>query len=126
MVTVSDTPDSPEQHLAGLKALASSALERRWLDHLAAHGHVLPTTAQRPTPGIYARPDFTYDTTTVVFIDGPVHDYPNIAERDTGVRSALEDAGYLVIAFGADEGAWDATLAEYPNVFGKSRHGAGA
>jgi hypothetical protein len=99
--------------------LAGSDLERRWLDYLAARGHALPTAAQKATPGIYARPDFQYGTNVVVFIDGPVHDYPNIAERDTGIRDALEDAGYLVIAFGMDESAWPAVVATYPNVFGK-------
>lgn len=120
-VAVSDTPDTPEQHLKKLKALAGSNLERRWLDFLFERGHALPTAAQKATPGIYARPDFQYDKTTVVFIDGPVHDYPNIAERDTGIRDALENAGYLVIAFGMDESAWPAVVANYPNVFGKGR-----
>ncbi len=77
------------------------------------------TEAQRLVPGIYARPDFWYGSTTVVFIDGPVHEYPNIAERDTTIRASLDDAGYLVIAFGADEAAWDAVLDRYPSVFGK-------
>ncbi len=117
-VTVSDSPEAPAEHLATLKALAGSNLERRWLDHLAGRGHVLPTAAQKLVPGIYAQPDFWYGATTVVFIDGPVHDYPNIAERDTTVRASLEDAGYLVIAFGQDEATWDRTLAAYPSVFG--------
>ncbi len=40
-------------------------------------GYVLPTTAQRLLAAYGARPDFLYDTgtRTVVFIDGPVHDY---------------------------------------------------
>jgi hypothetical protein len=118
-VSVSGTPDTPEEHVRKLKALAGSNLERAWLDFLATRGHALPTAAQKATPGIYARPDFQYGTNVVVFIDGPVHDYPNIAERDTGVRDALEDAGYLVIAFGMDESAWPTVIAAYPNVFGK-------
>ena len=125
-VAVSDTPDKPADHLKKLKALAGSNLERKWLDYLFDHGHVLPTAAQKAIPSIYARPDFQYDATTVVFIDGPVHDYPNIAERDTSVRAALEDAGYGVIAFGMDEAEWPAVVAKYPSVFGKPHGVAGS
>jgi hypothetical protein len=81
-------------------------------------GYTLPAAAQQLVTNFYARPDFTYDATTLVFIDGPVHDYPNVAERDTSVRSALDDAGYLVITFGAAEADWPAVLAAYPSVFG--------
>ena len=109
----------PRSTCRKLKALAGSNLERKWLDFLAARGHALPTAAQKAIPGIYARPDFQYGASVVVFIDGPVHDYPNIAERDAGIRAALEDAGYLVIAFGMTEAEWPAVLAKYPNVFGK-------
>jgi ATP-dependent helicase YprA (DUF1998 family) len=126
-VEVSDTADTPAAHLAKLKALAGSDLERRWLEFLHARGHVLPTSAQTVTPGIYARPDFTYDATTVVFIDGPVHGYTNVAERDATIRAALDDAGYLVIAFGPDVASWPAVLARYPSVFGSPvAAGAGA
>jgi superfamily II DNA/RNA helicase len=118
-VEVSDGPDTPEEHLQKLKALAGSGLERHWLDFLHQRGHVLPTYAQRATPGIYARPDFQYDKTTVVFIDGPVHGYSNIAERDTKIREALHEAGYMVIVFDADDATWPAVMAKYPSVFGK-------
>jgi hypothetical protein len=118
-VAVSDTPDTPEDHVKKLKALAGSSLERKWLDFLATRGHALPTAAQRAIPSIYARPDFQYGTSVVVFIDGPVHDYPNIAERDVSIRAALEDAGYLVIAFGLHEVDWPSVIAAHPNVFGK-------
>jgi hypothetical protein len=126
-VAVANGPEPPAEHLAKLKALAGSNLERRWLDFLHAGGYVLPSAAQRLVPNVSARPDFTYDATTVVFIDGPVHDYPNLAERDATIRAALEDAGYLVIAFGADATSWPDVLAKYPNVFGKpATHGAPA
>ena len=86
-VSVSDTPDTPEEHLAKLKALAGSNLERQ----LARLPRTPAATRcrrapRRRLPGSTPGPDFQYDATTVVFIDGPVHDYPNIAERDT--RSA--------------------------------------
>ena len=118
-VSISDGPEPPDVHLAKLKALSGSEFERHWLDFLHARGHVLPASAQRATQGIYARPDFGYDATTVVFIDGPVHGYANIAERDTQIRDALDAAGYLVIVFGPDEAAWPDVLAKYPSVFGK-------
>lgn len=126
-IEVANGPDAPAEHLAKLKALAGSNLERRWLELLHARGYVLPSGAQQLVPNVYARPDFTYDTTTVVFIDGPAHDYPNIAERDMSIRAALEDAGYLVIAFGADEASRPAVLSKYPNVFGRpAKRGAPA
>ena len=118
-VSISDGPEPPDVHLAKLKSLAGSDLERRWLDFLHARGYVLPATAQKAIPNVYARPDFAYDATTVVFIDGPVHGYANIAERDTKIRDTLDAAGYLVIAFGPGEATWPGVLAKYPNVFGK-------
>ena len=111
--------ETPADHLAQLSAQAGSELERRWLRHLHDHGHVLPTAAQRLLPGYYARPDFAYGAEVVIFIDGPVHEYPNIAERDVGVRKALEEGGYLVIAFTEDPATWPAIIAAYPNVFGQ-------
>jgi hypothetical protein len=125
-VATAEGPDPPEAHLAKLRALAGSELERRWLEFLHARGHVLPTYAQRAIPDVYARPDFQYDATTVVFIDGPVHGYANIAERDEKIREALDAAGYLVIAFGPDEATWPAVLAKYPSVFGKPLAAGGA
>jgi very-short-patch-repair endonuclease len=111
--------DTPADHLARLLAQAGSELERRWLRSLHDHGHVLPTSAQRLIAGVYARPDFAYGAEVVIFIDGPVHQYPNIAERDVTIRSALEEGGYLVIAFSQDESTWPDIIARYPAVFGQ-------
>jgi hypothetical protein len=111
-------PGSAAEHYERLRALAGSDLERRWLAFLHDGAYVLPSSAQQLLAAYGARPDFAYDATTVVFIDGPVHEYANVAERDGAVRARLDDGGFLVISFGADSATWPATLAAYPSVFG--------
>jgi len=111
-------PGSASSHYERLRAVAGSDLERRWLAYLHEGGYVLPSAAQPLLAAYGARPDFAYDSTTVVFIDGPVHQYANLAERDATMRARLDDGGYLVIAFGSDEAEWPRTLAAYPSVFG--------
>lgn len=118
------TPDTPAEHLHQLLALAGSGLERRWLHFVHERGYALPSSAQRLLEEFAARPDFMYGTDTVVFIDGPVHEYPNITQRDVKVRKALDDRGYLVIAFELDEDTWPAVLAKYPSVFGQPANGS--
>ena len=55
-----------------------------------------------------------------VFVDGPVHDHPAQAERDTGAEERLIDAGWTVIRVRHD-GDWGAVVARFQSVFGPGR-----
>jgi very-short-patch-repair endonuclease len=54
----------------------------------------------------------------VVYIDGPIHDYPERQQRDAARQERLEDLGYTVLRFG-HQGDWAATIARYPHIFGR-------
>jgi very-short-patch-repair endonuclease len=104
-------------HLEYLLRAAGSDLERRWLLHLERHGHRLPAQAKEAVPACRCRPDFLCDGKVAVYVDGPVHEFPQRHARDVAQAECLEDRGYSVIRF-PDEAAWGACLARYPNVFG--------
>ena len=115
---VSSSENSREDHLAGLRAACESDLEHAWLDFLAERNLRLPTRSQVPIEPCRTRPDFIYDDCqAVVYVDGPVHDFPNRHARDKAQTEAMEDRGYLVIRFHHRED-WDAIVARNPTVFG--------
>jgi superfamily II DNA/RNA helicase len=86
------------------------------LAYLVTNGHRLPTGsgAVLEAPG-GARPDFIYRvmgaTPVAVYVDGAG------SGRDEAAQEALEDAGWLVIRFGAPE-TWPEVLARNASVFG--------
>jgi len=110
-----------DQHLERLSNVAGSELEREWL-HFLYDAHLkLPTRAGVLFEEAATRPDFVYDDeVAVVYIDGPMHSIPSLAERDSVKRSAMEDRGWAVIRFGHDED-WPATVARYPWIFGDGK-----
>jgi very-short-patch-repair endonuclease len=109
---------SREQHVERLMNLCDTDLERDFLRFLDEHDLELPTDAQYLIGSCRARPDFYYAARqTAVFLDGPVHDYRDVAERDAQATARLEDAGYTVIRFRHDE-AWEQIVAKYPSIFG--------
>jgi ATP-dependent helicase YprA (DUF1998 family) len=119
-VEVSPGPLPRREHLERLRNLTDSELERRWLAFLDAGGYALPTDGQRLLDALKARPDFVYaGEQTAIFIDGPVHEYADVAARDGEATARLEDAGYTVIRFPADQGEWPAIAGRWPSVFGK-------
>jgi very-short-patch-repair endonuclease len=76
-----------------------SHLERKFLDHLYENRLALPDIAQKRFKGLYVVPDFYYeDFRTCVFIDGSVHDAPQVKESDESKRQVLKDHGYDVIS----------------------------
>ncbi len=108
-------------HLRALLAVCDSELERRWLCFLEEKGLRLPSHAQHFIAECRIRADFFYqDQSTVVFVDGPPHDFDSVGERDQNQEICLEDAGYFVVRFyhGAD---WGRIVGENPSVFGKSK-----
>jgi ATP-dependent helicase YprA (DUF1998 family) len=117
-VHTSPTEETRAEHLARLKRQCGSELEKAWLDHLEAHNLRLPSAGQQLIPGCNTRPDFLYsDQKTVIYVDGPIHDYPDRAARDKAQEECLEDLGYRVIRFSYNE-QWVALLERYPQVFG--------
>ncbi len=121
--TKRDEAATGSEHLADLQKRCDSTLEREFLDHLVAHDHRLPTTAQIVIKGAQARPDFIYDTANgraAVFIDGPHHDNAHIAMRDSQARERLDDMGWSVITIRYDDD-FTTKLAEYQSVFGQGR-----
>jgi len=105
------------EHLERLNRLAGSDLERDWLRHLDACDHRLPTGAQELVERARTRPDFVYtEHHAVIYIDGPIHDYPERHQRDTVQQELLEDLGYSVIRFGHQDD-WAGIVARYPHIF---------
>jgi len=63
-------------------------------------------------------PDFLYrDHQTAIYIDGPHHQYAERAARDKAQTEAMEDLGYTVVRFTAEED-WIARIGQYAGVFG--------
>ncbi|WP_134389851.1 DEAD/DEAH box helicase [Methylacidiphilum sp. Yel] len=113
-------PGPRADHLEALLRSCQTELERRWLRFLDARGLLLPSRAQVLIQDARARPDFVYDADRVaVFVDGPVHDYPDVAIRDARAAERLEDLGYTVIRFGPNEAAWEEVIDQWPSLFGK-------
>ncbi len=109
------------EHLERLLRLAGSELERAWLRFVDTRNHRLPTGAQELITQAGTRPDFVYSGYySVVYIDGPVHAYPDRHRRDIEVTERLEDLSYTVIRFGHQDD-WAAILARYPSIFGTGR-----
>lgn len=117
-VAIAPGASTREEHLAALERLCGSSLERQWLRFLDEHKLRLPDQAQQLIEKCSARPDFTYsDSQTIVFVDGPIHDFPQRAVRDAEKHEALEDAGYQVIRF-SHRDDWLAIARRYPSTFG--------
>lgn len=107
------------EHLESLLRQAGSELEKNWLRYLNENDYRLPSRAQYLIESCRARPDFFYEEChTAVFIDGPVHEYPERQSRDRAQTEAMEDSGLSVIRFCSSE-EWPAVVARYPHVFGK-------
>lgn len=114
---------SREEHLEQLMSLADSALERGWLSFLDDHQLNLPTAAQKTIESCQTRPDFWYQLNNrraAVYIDGPVHLYPQRQARQREQEECLEDMGIRVIRFG-NQDDWESIVKRYPDIFGDWR-----
>lgn len=107
-----------QEHLARLKRLCSSRLEEEWLMFLEEGNYHLPSRAQHFIEACKTRPDFFYEEhNAAIYVDGPVHEYPERRQRDLEQAEAMEDRGYVVIRFGANDD-WAAIVKKYPAIFG--------
>jgi superfamily II DNA/RNA helicase len=98
----------------------NSRLEREFLDHLYANNLRLPDSAQRQTPGIYSQPDFYYEPRVWVFVDGNVHDRPEVAAQDRKKRGEIVASGDEVIVYRYDQ-SLPQLIASRPDIFRKVR-----
>src|SRR5205823_777309 len=72
-------------------------------------------------PDYDTRPDFYYDEQrTCVYVDGPVHNYPERHARDAEVTARLQDGGYEVIRVAGSE-TWDEAIRTNTWVLGPGR-----
>jgi len=106
------------EHLRRLMNQAGSELEREWLRFLDDRDLHLPTKAQVFIESCKTRPDFIYEEAyTVIYVDGPVHKFPDRQDRDQAQSDCLEDLGYSVIRF-SHQDDWQKVVSTFPNVFG--------
>lgn len=119
-VNASPIGKSPEEHFEMLKRLAGSTLEMDWLDFIKTSRLRLPTDAQKLFPQCHTRPDFYYaDHHAAVYIDGPVHEFPDRQARDNEQSAAMEDLGIRVIRFGYKD-EWEKIVSANPDIFGRA------
>jgi very-short-patch-repair endonuclease len=106
------------EHLNKLMNLAGSSLEKGWLQFLEDRDLRLPSKAQHFLDACKTRPDFFYeDQLALIYVDGPVHEFTDRAERDLAQTECLEDLGYTVIRF-RHQDDWGRIISRFPHVFG--------
>ena len=98
----------------------NSTLERFFLDQLYAQNLRLPDAAQQRTPGIYSQPDFYYAPRVWLFVDGAVHDRPEVAADDARKRDEIMARGDEVIVYRYDQNLAE-LFASRPDIFRKVR-----
>lgn len=98
----------------------NSALERTFLDYLYNHGLRLPDSAQKFTPGVYSQPDFFYEPDTWIFIDGSVHDRPEVKAADAKKRGELRAQSFDALVWRYDQNLAD-FIASRPDIFTRIR-----
>ena len=107
------------EHLRRLINQCQSNLEKSWLTFLEGPNLRLPSKAQKLIEECNTKPDFVYEENlTVIYVDGPYHDFPERQERDKAQTESLEDLGYIVIRFGHQDD-WNEIISRHPNVFGR-------
>ena len=119
-VAVSPASETRAEHMARLQRQAGSELERAWLRYVDQRGLRLPDGAQMLIEDCGTRPDFYYKAEfAVVYVDGPHHRFPERAKRDAQQTEALEEKGFRVLRFGAEDD-WDSLVGKCRAVFGEA------
>ncbi len=108
---------TPDEQVEATRDEADSELERRFLAFLEDQGARIPEPG-RLIGSIGTTPDLIFpNDQLLIYIDGPVHDYPDRAKRDAAINDALRDAGWRVVRFGHMDD-WAARLDEFSHYFG--------
>jgi hypothetical protein len=119
--TSNDYADYDSHYQSLLTAVdPNSSLERDFLDFLYNNNLRLPDRAQKQSPGIYCQPDFYYESRIWVFVDGSVHDKPEVASEDKKKRSELLARGDEVIVYRYDHDLSN-LVSSRPDIFRKVR-----
>jgi very-short-patch-repair endonuclease len=107
------------EHLAQLKSLCDSKLEKQFLDFLDQNNLRLPERAQHLYEQFGTRPDFSYtgENPAFIYVDGPPHDFPDRQTRDAAQTATLRAEGITVIRF-HHATDWESIVTKYPSVFG--------
>jgi very-short-patch-repair endonuclease len=121
IVKASPVECSRAEHLEQLKRLCDSSLEIRWLEIVETCNFRLPSYAQHLITTCHTKPDFYYaNSHTAIYIDGPIHQYPDRQKRDDNQTETMEDQGFTVIRFKSNDN-WEAIFKKYPNIFGSKQ-----
>ena len=94
-----------------------SELEKEWLRFLDSNRLKLTYKSHHSIQNPNTSPDFYYENRVAVYVDGPVHDYPDRKERDQEQTETMHDFGYTVVRFAHNED-WLQKIQEHPSTFG--------
>jgi ATP-dependent helicase YprA (DUF1998 family)/very-short-patch-repair endonuclease len=110
------------EHMAQLKRLCDSGLEREFLDFLEAHALGLPARAQHFYEEYKTRPDFSYlgDNPAFIYVDGPPHDFPHRQDRDREQTLTLQSQGVTLVRFHHRDN-WLEIVRKHPSIFGEPK-----
>ena len=95
-----------------------STLEAAWLEWIERNGYKPPTGSQQYIAAANTRPDFLYGGEAAIYIDGPVHLYPDRMVRDATTTAAMQSLGYTVVRFGHEDD-WAQIADTYKWIFGE-------
>ncbi len=112
--------ESRTEQLKRLTRQSDTALEGKLISWLKERGLRLPDEAQVLITDALARPDYVYrlpGANVAVFVDGPVHEYTVVAERDRDAEERLYDRGWDVVRFPYDAD-WSAIVTKHKRYFG--------
>jgi ATP-dependent helicase YprA (DUF1998 family) len=115
--------ESRQDQINRLLAQSTSSLESNFIRLLAEGDYRLPDGAQPLLADLLVRPDFVFrdpNGSVAIFVDGPDHDSPSVAERDVEAEDRLLDGGWAVLRFRYDED-WVRVIKERSDVFGEGR-----
>lgn len=98
---------------------STSSLEKAWIDFLRENEYRLPDRVQPYLEEYGTRPDFAYaNHQTLIYVDGPHHRGNTQKILDARITRRLEDAGFTVVRFPADQASWVGMVGDYAWVFG--------
>ncbi|WP_304455460.1 protein kinase [Nocardiopsis sp. YSL2] len=111
---------SRTEQMSVLKDESDTDLERAFIEFLKENGYRMPDAGQVFVEEASARPDFVYrlaGAQVAVFVDGPVHQDPYVAQRDGEAAERLEDYGWEVVRVPHDAD-WRLITQRHEYVFG--------
>jgi len=110
---------TPAQQQDELSRLSGSSLEQAWLEHVKTNGYRQPDAGQYRIERCQTSADFFYaDWKAAIFIDGPHHKTATQSGKDNNITSCLEAAGYYVVRFPEEIGAWAGLFKAHADLFG--------